>query len=274
MRQYTPKKDVQKKSYYNDRFYVTPQLTRESIYNDPTLSNDHSSLTKVVDVSEAYIELDHLVMVIEPQTIMKTLTHVRDVLCYDFLMEITAVDYIADRGGFEIVYELLSTSKHKRMRIKAFIKQNQAIDSVTSLYMSADWAEREMFDMYGVTVKNHHYMKRLIMPDDWNDHPLLKTYPMIGDEAAQWYEVDKIFGKEARDVIGPEIRDQAAVDRYDTQRFSRLGHEVPYGVDITDGKEPEHTPLAYQEEEGVQLFGKRLVQEFDENTSVTLEKRR
>jgi NADH-quinone oxidoreductase subunit C len=274
MRKYTPKNDVQKKSYYNDRFYVTPQLARESIYNDSTFSNDHSSLSKIVDISEAYIELDHLVMIVEPRTILKAMKHIKEVLCYDFLIELTAVDYIADRGGFEILYEMLSTSKHKRMRVKTFIKEDQAIDSITSLYKSADWAEREMYDMYGVIVKNHHYMKRLIMPDDWNDHPLRKTYPMIGDEAAQWYEVDKIFGKEARDIIGPEIRDQAAIDRYDTQRFARLGHEVPKGTDITEGKEPEHTPLAYQEEDGVRLFGKRLVQEFDENKNVTLSKRR
>ena len=67
------------------------------------------------------------------------------------------------------------------------------------------------------------------MPDDWYDHPLKKTYPLQGDEAASWYEVDKIFGKEARDVIGPEQRDPAAIDRYDTTRFARLGHEVPFG---------------------------------------------
>lgn len=68
-------------------------------------------------------------------------------------------------------------------------------------------------------------MKRILMPDDWEGFPLRKTYPLQGDEFAQWYEVDKLFGKEARDIIGPEIRDSARVDRYDTERFARLGHE-------------------------------------------------
>jgi NADH-quinone oxidoreductase subunit C len=74
------------------------------------------------------------------------------------------------------------------------------------------------------------------MPDDWSGHPLLKTYPLQGDETASWYEVDKIFGKEYRDVIGPENRDPAKIDRYDTKRFSRVGYEVGFGTDISQGE--------------------------------------
>ena len=58
-----------------------------------------------------------------------------------------------------------------------------------------------MYDMLGVKVANHPNMKRLIMPDDWYDHPLKKTYPLQGDEVASWYEVDKILEKEARDIL-------------------------------------------------------------------------
>jgi NADH-quinone oxidoreductase subunit C len=77
------------------------------------------------------------------------------------------------------------------------------------------------------------------MPDDWEGHPLLKTYPLQGDEFASWYEVDKIFGKEYRDVIGPENRDPARIDRYDTKRFSRVGYEVPFGADISEGEKEQ-----------------------------------
>ena len=274
MRQYTPKKDVQKKSYYNDRFYITPSLAKDDVSNDEVFAKDIESLNSVVDVTESYIQTGHLVMYINPEDNVKAVKYLRDELEYDFLIELSAIDYIADRGGFEIFYEMLSTSKHKRIRLKTFINENDSIESVESLFRMADFSEREMYDMYGVKINNHPYMKRILMPDDWHDYPLRKSYPMQGDEAAQWYEVDKIFGKEARDIIGPEIRDQAAVDRYDTERFARLGHEVPFGTDITDGKEPGHTPLAYQEEGGVRLFGKRLVSEFDENKNVTLEKRK
>jgi len=273
MRTYKPKDDVQAKSFYSDRFFVKPTLARKAATEDALFTEDLSSLQTVVGVIESYIELDHLVLIINPKDNVKTITYLKENLEYDFLIELTAVDYIAKKGGFEIVYEMLSTSKKKRVRVKMFIQQDESVQSVESLFRMADWGEREMFDMYGVKVINHPNLKRILMPDDWNGHPLLKTYPLHGDEAASWYEVDKIFGKEARDVIGPELRDSACVDRYDTERFARLGHEVHKGVEISEGNEPD-TPIRYQEEGGVKLFGKRLVTPFDEIDTVHLKERK
>jgi NADH-quinone oxidoreductase subunit C len=92
------------------------------------------------------------------------------------------------------------------------------------------------------------------MPYDWQGHPLRKSYPLQGDEFAAWYEVDKIYGKEARDIIGPELRDTARVDRYDSERFARLGHEVPRGAEVKD--DDATNPQPYQEEGGVFLVKK------------------
>ncbi|RXJ66804.1 NADH-quinone oxidoreductase subunit C [Halarcobacter ebronensis] len=269
MRKYTPKNDVQKKSYFSDRFYVTPETPKKDPSEDPIYAADIEALKSKFEIVNSYIEIDELVVYINNEDNVNVLTFLKQELEYEMLMELSAIDYIAQKGGFEIFYEMLSLSKKRRMRVKTFIRQKQPIESVYSVFKMANWAEREMYDMYGVKVTNHPNMKRILMPDDWYDHPLRKTYPLHGDEAAQWYEVDKIFGKEAREEIGPEIRDGANVDRYDTQRFARLGHEVPYGVDITDGKEPEHTPLGYQEEGGVVIIKK-----LHEDTSVTLEERR
>lgn len=274
MRAYTPKDDVQNKSYYNDRFHVVPQLPRFDVSQDEQFSQDLEALKAQFSIQEAFIEQEHLIFFIDPKDNVAVLKYLRDELAYDMLMELSAIDYIAAKGGFEIFYEMLSMSKHKRLRVKCFIQTKQELQSVEGLFKMANWSEREMYDMYGVKVINHHNLKRILMPDDWYDHPLRKTYPLHGDEAAQWYEVDKIFGKEARDIIGPEERDGAAIDRYDTERFARLGHEVPFGVDITNGKEPEHTPLAYQEEGGVRLFGARIIKELDEKKSVQLKERR
>lgn len=274
MRAYTPKNDVQRKSYYNDRFYVTPHIPKVDVDTDEVFSKDLEYLKASFEVKDAYIQKGHLVVIINVKDNKSVIKFAKETLDYDFLMELSALDYMATCGGFEVFYEMLSTSKHKRMRIKCFIKEGDAIESVESIFRCADWSEREMFDMFGIKLNNHPYPKRILMPDDWYDYPLRKTYPLQGDEAAQWYEVDKIFGKDARSVIGPEIRDAAAVDRYDTTRFARLGHEVPYGTDIVTNGEPEHTPLAYQEENGVRLFGARLVTKFDENESKVLEKRK
>ncbi|MEA3498804.1 MAG: NADH-quinone oxidoreductase subunit C [Campylobacterota bacterium] len=272
MRAYKPKDDVQKKSYYNDRFYIKPTLAKSSIFTNGALAQEVSSLSNVVEVVESYIQLDHLVIVINPQDNVKAINHLKEIRAYDFMMELTAVDYLATKGGFEIVYEMLSTSKHQRVRVKTFLKQGLAIETIEPLFRMADWSEREMFDMYGIIANNHPNLKRILMPDDWVDYPLLKSYPLEGDEAASWYEVDKIFGKEARDIIGPELRDAACVDRYDTERFSRLGHEVPKGTDISEN-EPD-TPIRYHEEGGVKLFGKVLVTPFDEIETKHLKERR
>jgi len=171
---------------------------------------------------------------------------------------------LAKDNTFEIFYQMLSMNKRKRIRIKFFIKKGEAVDSVEKLFRSADWSEREMFDMFGIEANNHPFMKRILMPYDWQGNPLLKTYPLQGDEFAAWYEVDKIYGKEARDVIGPENRDPAKVDRYDSERFARLGHEVPKGTKIT-GNEPR-VEQTYQEEGGV-----FLVKKFDKKSSVIVD---
>ncbi len=191
----------------------------------------------------------------------------RDELEYDMLIELSAIDYLAAQDGYEIFYEMLSLSKHKRLRVKCFLQKDDSIESLTSIFKSANWSEREMYDMLGVKVVNHFNLKRLIMPDDWYDHPLKKTYPLQGDEVASWYEVDKIFGKEARHIIGPEQRDPAAIDRYDTTRFARLGHEVPFGMDISQF-EPE-TAISYEEKDG-----NTLVKKLKPEESVVLKRRR
>ena len=106
----------------------------------------------------------------------------------------SAMDYLEKKGGFEIFYQLLSMGKKRRIRVKTFLKKEEQIQSVSMLFSSANWSEREMYDMFGILPQNHPYPKRILMPDDWVGYPLLKIYPLQGDEAAQWYEVDTIVG--------------------------------------------------------------------------------
>jgi NADH-quinone oxidoreductase subunit C len=263
MRAYTPKDNVQAKPYYTDRFWVAPQVAKHDVASDPVFEADLNALKSKFDVLDAYIQVEQMVVVINAADNFSVLEMLKNELQYNQLSEMSAIDWLAQEGKFEIFYQMLSMSKRKRLRIKCKIDEKESIQSVEKLFRCADWSEREMYDMFGVVVNNHPFMKRILMPDDWEGFPLRKTYPLQGDEFAAWYEVDKIFGKEAREIIGPENRDPARVDRYDTERFSRLGHEVPRGVDITNG-EPD-TPLVYQEENGAFLITK-----FDPATSVTI----
>ena len=254
MRAYTPKDDVQAKAYYTDRYYVAPQVPKSDVAEDEVFAKDLEAIKAKFEVSEAYIQVEQMVVFINPSDIYGVLELLRDELEYTQLSEMSAVDFVAKRGGFEIFYQMLSMTKRKRIRIKYFLKEGLAVDSVSDLFRSADWSEREMYDMFGIEANGHPFMKRILMPYDWQGHPLLKTYPLEGDEFAAWYEVDKIYGKEARDIIGPEIRDTARVDRYDSERFARLGFEVPKGTEITGNE--ERNPQEYQEEGGVFLIKK------------------
>jgi NADH-quinone oxidoreductase subunit C len=264
MRAYTPKDDVQKKSYYTDRFWVAPQVAKFDVSQDAVFTADLDAIKAKFDVLDAYIQVGQMVVFINPKDNYKVLELLRDELEYVQLSEMSAIDWLSTRGGFEVFYQMLSMSKRKRVRIKMFINKGEVVNSVEKLFRCADWSEREMFDMFGIEANGHPFMKRILMPYDWQGHPLLKTYPLQGDEFAAWYEVDKIYGKEARDIIGPELRDTAKVDRYDSERFARLGHEVPKGTTIT-GNEPK-VVQSYQEEGGV-----FMIKKFDKKDSVVID---
>ncbi|MCF6205865.1 MAG: NADH-quinone oxidoreductase subunit C [Sulfurovum sp.] len=243
MRKYVPKDNVQAKSYYTDRYWVAPRVPREAV-------EEGTHFAAVVDamkafVKESYIEVGQLVIHIDAKENFEAIKTLKEQCGYTQCSEQSAVDYLAQDGEFELFYQFLNVNEAKRVRIVCRIKQGEAIESIVPLFNSANFAEREMFDMFGIKVNNHPFLKRIIMPDDWEGHPLLKTYPLHGDEFASWYEVDKIFGKEYRDIIGPENRDPARIDRYDTKRFSRVGYEVPFGEDITQGEKEQ--PIEYSE---------------------------
>ncbi|CAA6811681.1 MAG: NADH-ubiquinone oxidoreductase chain C (EC [uncultured Sulfurovum sp.] len=244
MRKYVPKDSVQKKAYYTDRFHVVPSTPREKVDSDPVYAEQLEALAAKVEVKSSRIELNCMVVEINHEDNFKALEVLKEECGYAVLTEMSAVDYLAKDGNFEVFYQMLNLKEVKRMRLVMRIEQGLAVESAVPLYKSANFAEREMFDMFGIVANNHPFMKRILMPDDWEGNPLLKTYPLHGDEFASWYEVDKIFGKDAREAIGPENRDEAKVERYDSKRFSRVGYEVPFGADVNAENETE-TAIEY-----------------------------
>jgi NADH-quinone oxidoreductase subunit C len=97
------------------------------------------------------------------------------------LSGVTGVDWWPQEPRFEIVYQLHSISRNIRLRLKARISENDALDSVTSVWRGANWYEREVFDLFGVTFRNHPDLERIMMPVDWEGHPLRKDYPVHGN---------------------------------------------------------------------------------------------
>ncbi|MCC7173933.1 MAG: NADH-quinone oxidoreductase subunit C [Bryobacterales bacterium] len=102
---------------------------------------------------------------------------------FDRLADLTAVDWLPRDPRFDIIYHLHSTTRHLRLRLKCRVPDGAAeIDSVSSVWGSADWHEREVFDLFGVAFRGHPNLRRIMMPDDWEGHPLRKDYPVFGQK--------------------------------------------------------------------------------------------
>jgi NADH-quinone oxidoreductase subunit C len=97
------------------------------------------------------------------------------------LSSVTAVDRYPSSPRFEVVYHLHSLERNERLRLKARIGgENPRIESVTGVWRGANWYEREVFDLFGITFTGHPDQRRIMMPDDWEGHPLRKDYPITG----------------------------------------------------------------------------------------------
>ena len=102
-------------------------------------------------------------------------------LQYNALADITCVDWYPQEPRFEVVYHLLSIPRKERVRLKVKLDgSSPALESVTSVWPGADYFEREVFDLFGVRFAGHPYLRRLLMPEDWEGHPLRKDYPVEG----------------------------------------------------------------------------------------------
>ena len=97
------------------------------------------------------------------------------------LSTVTAVDRYPAEPRFEVVYHLHSIETNQRVRLKCRLFGSEpVIESVTSVWRSANWYEREVFDLFGIQFLNHPDLRRILMPDDWDGHPLRKDYPITG----------------------------------------------------------------------------------------------
>jgi NADH-quinone oxidoreductase subunit C len=98
----------------------------------------------------------------------------------DFCSDVTATDWPPRAARFDVVYCLYSTTHRHRLRVKVRVGEGEAVPSVTEVWPSADWLEREVYDMFGVNIVNHPDRRRILMPDDWQGHPQRKDYPLEG----------------------------------------------------------------------------------------------
>lgn len=96
----------------------------------------------------------------------------------NLLLDVVAVDYPEETPRFEVVYFLYSTELRHRLRLKIRVKEGQELPTASDLFKSADWAEREVYDMMGVRFKDHPNLKRILLFEEFEGHPLRKDYPI------------------------------------------------------------------------------------------------
>ena len=131
-------------------------------------------------IAEASEFLGQLSIAVAPERIVEVCAALRDddETPFNYLSDLTCVHYPDNRSApFQIVYNLYSISKNERVRLNVDTN-GQGVESVTSVWPSADWLEREVFDLFGVVFHNHPDLRRILLPPDWEGHPLRKDYPL------------------------------------------------------------------------------------------------
>ncbi len=131
-------------------------------------------------VQETHARLGDATARVDPARIVEVLRMLRDDpdLEFEMLTDLTAVDYLGEVPRFEVVYHLYSVAKNHRVRIKARVAEDAPeIESAVSLWPSADWMEREVWDLYGIRFRNHPDLRRILLYEQFDGHPLRKDYP-------------------------------------------------------------------------------------------------
>ena len=143
-------------------------------------------------VEEVTYLRDEVTFVVRPEAIVRVCRFLKEdpELQYTFLADLCGVDWLGKREPrFEVVYNFYSIPRADRIRVKIRVAEGAEVDSVTGVWSTANWHEREVFDMFGIRFTGHPDLRRILMPDEWEGHPLRKDYPV--EEMPRWWEVNK-----------------------------------------------------------------------------------
>lgn len=131
------------------------------------------------DVLETHAFRGDETAVIRKEALLKAAAYLRDELGFDFLMDLTAADYLPREPRFELVCHFYSSRHNYRLRLKCPVTAaDPEVDSLTGLWAGANWFEREAYDMFGLKFSGHPDLRRILMYDGFEGHPLRKDYPL------------------------------------------------------------------------------------------------
>jgi len=148
-------------------------------------SHGSQALARLLELHEGAVLATHaehgdVTALVEAERVPAILRTLRDdeAAAFEMLVDLCAVDYLGDEPRFEVVYHLYSVSRNDRIRIKARVPEDPCeIGSVVAVYASANWMEREVWDLYGIRFRGHPDLRRLLLYEEFEGHPLRKDYP-------------------------------------------------------------------------------------------------
>ena len=151
----------------------------------------NSELTSKIIRSE--IKHDQILITIDENNLIEVLLFLKTntVTKFKQLIEVTAVDYPEKEQRFRMVYILLSHENNSRIVIDYYIKENQIVPSITNIFPSANWMEREVFDVYGIEFKDHPDLRRILTDYNFEGYPLRKDFPLTGHNEVRYSEEHK-----------------------------------------------------------------------------------
>jgi len=163
-------------------------MTEELTQKDTSKTNNFSQLQEtfgeaIIDVSQG---IDCPVLVVNSASIVEVCHALKSQFGFEQMMDLCGVDmsehpdYTGDSPQFEVVYHLLSITHNKRVRVKAKVQAREMIDSVTEVWATANWYEREAFDMYGIIFNHHPDLRRILTDYGFEGYPLRKDFPLVG----------------------------------------------------------------------------------------------
>jgi NADH-quinone oxidoreductase subunit C len=159
-----------------------PTLAKDAVLSEHAANPAIASLLawKPTAVEDALWDRNELTLTIAREDIREAARAVQGA-GYNFLEDVTAVDWYPSEPRFQITYHILSHSMKRRVRLRSFVPSDDpVIDSITAVWPSANFYEREVFDLFGVRFSGHPNLRRIMMPDEWEGHPLRKDYPVEG----------------------------------------------------------------------------------------------
>jgi len=138
-------------------------------------------------IREATSYLGQNYLVVDSTLIPDFLRMLRDEEKFDYLVDVTAVHYPEREKQFEVVWILYSFERNERIRVKTLVAES--VPSVFSIWPTANWLEREVFDMFGISFEGHPDLKRILLPDGWKGYPLRKDYGIIQQDN-EWVQIN------------------------------------------------------------------------------------